>query len=130
MVAPPGLRVVPAPPGDVATVIKAAREEAKAQGRELVVYVGATWCEPCRYFHKAAAAGELDAAFPDLTVLEFDLDERREPLVAAGYVGELVPLFALPGPDGRASGQKLEGSVKGAGAVANITPRLKKLLGR
>src|SRR5688500_14350092 len=32
---------------------------AKAAGERLLVYVGASWCEPCERFHAAVAAGEL-----------------------------------------------------------------------
>jgi thiol-disulfide isomerase/thioredoxin len=131
LVLAPGLRVVRAPAGsDAARVVREARDRSKSDGRELVVYVGAKWCEPCQYFHKAAESGALDGEFPDLTILEFDLDEDRERLAAAGYVSELIPLFAVPGEDGRASDRKLAGSVKGAGAVANISPRLRALLKR
>jgi hypothetical protein len=126
-----GVRIVQAGAGsDAAKVVRDERARAQADGRDLVVYVGARWCEPCQRFHKAAQKGELDGALPDLTILEFDLDDDRDRLAAAGYVSELIPLFALPGPDGRASAKKLEGSIKGDGAVANITPRLRALLGK
>jgi hypothetical protein len=124
-----GVRIVHAGPGsDAARVVVDERTRAKSDGRDLVVYVGAKWCEPCQHFHKAAQKGELDAEFPDLTLLEFDLDEDRDRLATAGYVSQFIPLFAMPGPDGRASENKFEGSVKGGGAVANIAPRLRTLL--
>jgi hypothetical protein len=124
-----GIRIVHAGPGDdAAKVVVAERARAKSDGRDLVVYVGAKWCQPCQVFHKAAQNGELDAEFPDLTLLEFDLDEDRERLATAGYVSQFIPLFAMPGPDGNASDKKFEGSVKGDGAVANIAPRLHSLL--
>jgi len=124
-----GVRIVHAGAGsDAAKVIREERERAKSDGRDLVVYVGAKWCEPCQHFHKAAAKGDLDGEFPDLTLLEFDLDEDRDRLTTAGYVSQYIPLFAMPGPDGRASEKKFEGSVKGDGAVANIAPRLRSLL--
>ena len=124
-----GVRIVHASYGiDAARVVREERERAKGDGRDLVVYVGAKWCEPCKYFHKAAEHGDLDGEFPDLTLLEFDLDEDRDRLTRAGYVSEFIPLFAMPGPDGRASEKKFEGSVKGEGAVANIAPRLRSLL--
>ena len=124
-----GVRIVHAGAGDdAAKVVREERERAKSDGRDLVVYVGARWCEPCQYFHKAAAKGELDSEFPDLTLLEFDLDDDRVRLTSAGYVSEFIPLFAMPGADGRASDKKFEGSVKGNGAIANITPRLRALL--
>ncbi len=115
---------------DLAAVIKKQREDARAIGRDLVVYVGATWCEPCQRFHKAAQAGALDDAFPNLTLLEFDLDEDRDRLVAAGYRSQLIPLFVLPDESGRATDKRFEGGVKGDGAVANIVPRLRTLLAR
>lgn len=126
-----GLRIERAAAGaDAAAVVRQARERESADGREMVVYVGAKWCEPCQRFHAAAARGELDADFPELTVLEFDLDEDRDRLVAAGYVSQFIPLFVVPNADGRASSRRFEGAVKGEAAVANIAPKLRRLLGR
>jgi thiol-disulfide isomerase/thioredoxin len=123
------LAVVEAPAsGDVGPIVAAAVSAASLEGRTVVVYVGATWCEPCQRFHAAAAHGDLDAEFPRLTLLEFDLDRDRERLAAAGYVSRLIPLFALPGPGGAASGKQIEGGIKGEGAVGFIAPRLKELL--
>jgi hypothetical protein len=114
--------------GDVAPAIAAEVARAQHDGRRLVVYVGAPWCEPCTHFHDAAVAGQLDAAFGDLRLLVFDADRDNGALVAAGYNYELIPLFALPGPDGRSSGKQIEGSIKGANAVDQIAPRLHALL--
>jgi thiol-disulfide isomerase/thioredoxin len=113
---------------DLAPLIRDEAERAKSEGRNAIVYVGATWCEPCQRFHQAAQRGELDAQFPNLTVIEFDVDETREQLVAAGYASQFIPLFVVPGPDGRATDRRIEGGVKGPGAVGNIVPRLRKLL--
>ena len=124
-----GVRIVHAGPGeDAARVVVDERTKAKSDGRDLVVYVGAKWCEPCQSFHKAAQKGDLDAEFPDLTILEFDIDEDRERLATAGYVSQFIPLFVMPDSSGHASDKKFEGSVKGSGAVANIAPRLRSLL--
>jgi thiol-disulfide isomerase/thioredoxin len=124
-----GVRIVHAGPGeDASRVVVDERTRAKSDGRDLVVYVGAKWCEPCQSFHKAAQKGDLDADFPDLTLLEFDIDEDRERLATAGYVSQFIPLFVMPDAAGRASDKKFEGSVKGDGAVANIAPRLRALL--
>lgn len=128
---PRGVRFIqPDAEPDFAKLVRARREALAKEGRELVVYVGASWCEPCKRFHEAAARGELDATFPDLTLLEVDLDVDRERLASAGYGSKLVPLFALPAADGRASDRRIEGSVKGDQAVANITPRLRSLLSK
>jgi hypothetical protein len=123
------VEVLPAPAGDdVAAVMRGELERAKKDGRDLLVYVGAAWCEPCTRFHDAAAAGQLDKTFPTLRLVEFDLDKDRDRLQAAGYRSQMIPLFAVPGPDGRGTGRQIEGSVKGERAVGEITPRLKALL--
>ena len=113
---------------DVAPLV--ASEVAKAQhdGKRLLVYVGAPWCEPCQHFHDAAAAGKLDDQFGELRLLVFD-DERDGPALGrAGYTYKMIPMFALPNADGTASGKNIQGSIKGDGAVAQIAPRLHALL--
>jgi thiol:disulfide interchange protein len=127
--APSRVEIIAAPENEeLPATVKRELDRARADGRELLVYVGATWCEPCQYFHKAAAAGELDAVFPGLRLLEFDLDRDRERLKQAGYGSRMIPLFAVPRADGTGSGQQIEGSIKGPGAVDEITPKLRGLL--
>ena len=101
---------------------------AAAEGAQLVVYVGAAWCEPCVAFHDALARGDLAGRLDGAVFLEFDLDRDQSRLAAAGYTSRLVPLFALPDAAGRASGAQIEGGVKGAGAVENLVGRLGPLL--
>jgi thiol-disulfide isomerase/thioredoxin len=117
-----------APLADVAPLVRDAIAKAGAEGRTLLVYVGATWCEPCQRFHHAVDQGELDAAFPRLSILAFDADRDAAALGAAGYSSRLIPLFAIPKSDGRSSGKQIEGSVKGEAAVNEITPRLRALV--
>ncbi|WP_437504498.1 TlpA family protein disulfide reductase [Sorangium sp. So ce1099] len=123
--------VEPAPAsGEVPALVQEARDRARREGRELVVYVGASWCEPCTRFHDAVKAGQLDAAFPALRLLEFDLDRDRDRLAEAGYASEMIPLFVVPGKDGRGTPLRVEGSVKGERAVDEIVPRLGAILAR
>jgi hypothetical protein len=132
------VRIVEAPAsGPVAPIVRdtmaaqvAGQGAAATPKGALLVYVGATWCEPCQRFHQAAERGDLDAMFPGVTLLEFDLDRDRERLLSAGYTSKLIPLFALPAGDGTASGKQVEGGIKGEGAVGFIAPRLKALLGQ
>jgi len=128
--APKKLSWTRAPAGDLAKVVVEHVAKTKAEGRAPIVYLGATWCEPCRYFHRAAEAGELDATFGDLAILELDADADKERADKAGYASTYVPLFVVPGADGRGTDQRIAGSIKGPGAVAEITPRLKQMLGR
>jgi hypothetical protein len=123
--------LVPAPQaGDVQEIVRRELARAKNDGHRLLVYVGAAWCEPCQRFHQAARTGQVDTLFPGLRLLEFDLDRDRERLEASGYRSKMIPLFAVPREDGTSSGQQIEGSIKGPGAIEQITPRLKELLGK
>jgi thiol-disulfide isomerase/thioredoxin len=130
MLADDQLRMMPAPAGDdVTAIVKAERDRQAALGRTIIVYAGAKWCEPCQHFHKAAAAGKLDKAFPKLTIIEFDVDEDGDRLKKAGYRSKFIPLFIVPDENGRPTERRLEGSVKGNGAVDEIVPRLRQILG-
>jgi hypothetical protein len=123
--------LVPAPPtGDVQELVRRELARAKNDGHRLLVYVGAAWCEPCQRFHHAARNGQVDALFPGLRLIEFDLDRDKERLEAAGYKSKMIPLFAVPREDGTGSGEQIEGSIKGPGAVDQIAPRLQALLGK
>jgi hypothetical protein len=121
---------VVAPAGEGADVVRREAERASKDGRTLLVYVGAVWCDPCQRFHKAVEDGEISAGLPRLRILEFDLDHDADRLTAAGYASRLIPLFAVPGADGRGTDARMEGSIKGSGAVANIVPRLRALVDR
>ncbi|MFO0598706.1 MAG: thioredoxin family protein [Myxococcaceae bacterium] len=125
------LKLIPAPvePAAVEKLVLEKMAAAKAENRTLLVYAGATWCEPCRRFHDAAEKGQLDAEFGDVDVLAFDVDVDNERLAYGNYDSELIPMVALPGPDGKA-GEKMSGGVKGDGALNDMVPRLKKLLKR
>ena len=104
-------------------------EEADASGKRVIVYVGASWCEPCKRFHKALESGQLDEALAGTQFLEFDADDDRGELKAAGYVSKFIPLFSVPDQSGHASGRAIEGSIKGENAVReNLVPRLLALL--
>lgn len=114
--------------GDVATQVQSFVRAAHAERRTPLVYVGATWCEPCRYFHDAAERGELDAEFPPMALLEFDQDTDGSRLAAAGYGSRMIPLFVVPAEDGRGGSQRIEGSIHGPGSPAQIAPRLRAIL--
>jgi thiol-disulfide isomerase/thioredoxin len=101
LVASPGLRVASAPAdSDALSAIRTTRLTAKAEGRVLVVYVGATWCEPCKKFKAELASGRLDERLGKVSLLAFDADKDVDRLAAAGYSFRFVPFVALPGPDG------------------------------
>jgi len=109
--------------------IRGSLELADAAHLRVLVYVGASWCEPCQRFHKAVEAGELNGALNGLRFLEFDQDRDASALKVAGYLYQYIPVLALPDPDGRNHGRMITGSIKGPNAVQeNLVPRLQALL--
>lgn len=117
----------PAPP--LEQFVQQHVEEADASGKRVLVYVGATWCEPCKRFHKALASGELDKELAGTKFIEFDADKDAAELRQAGYVAKYIPLFSVPDQSGHSSGRAIAGSVKGDAAVReDLVPRLLALL--
>ena len=113
----------------IAPFVAAALKEGRRTHHGVLVYVGATWCEPCQQFHHAVEKGELDDLLAGVRLIEFDLDVDRDALTKAGYQSELIPLFALPNDDGTASDRRIQGSIKGPSAVQqNLEPRLRAFL--
>ncbi len=121
---------VPRPTGaPLQSFVQTELVRARAEGRRVLVYVGATWCEPCQRFHAAVQSGELNAELSGLRFLEFDRDRDGADLDAAGYASRMIPLFVLPNADGTGSPLRIEGSIKGPEAVRkNLIPRLRQML--
>ena len=122
------VRTMPAGVTDGAAWVKSQREELARAGRPALIYVGAAWCEPCKRFKAAAAAGQLDADLPGLVLLELDHGRDEAALAAMGCTSRMIPLLAVPDAEGRCTERRLEGAIKGDGAVAWMTPRVQALL--
>jgi thiol:disulfide interchange protein len=113
--------------GEVAELVE--QELARSPERTVLVYVSASWCEPCVHLERAIESGQLRHDFPGLRLFKFDFDRDEARLAQAGYVSSLIPLLVVPEPDGRAGERRMEGSIKGPEAVAaNLVPRLRQLL--
>jgi thiol:disulfide interchange protein len=120
--------ITPPMDGEVSTIMAAQLAKSKAEHRRVLFYAGASWCEPCRYFHEAVDRGELTGKLGALDLVAFDGSVDAERMLLSGYEARFVPLFAVPNPDGKSSGRQVEGSIKGAGAVGDLVPRLQDLL--
>ncbi len=103
------LRVVKAPAdSELASFLRTEKLRAKADGRVLVVYAGAKWCDPCKHFHAMLDAGKLDTRLAKMELVELDVDQDTDRLGAAGYKFRYVPYFALVGADGHPQSQLQE----------------------
>jgi hypothetical protein len=124
-----GPELLEASRGAVDELVRHAQRDARHDGRQLLVYISASWCKPCVRFQKAVQAGQLNATFPTLRLLKFDQDRDLDRLLAAGYQGHLIPRFVVPGPDGRGTARLIEGGTSAEDTVAtSIGPRLQRLL--
>lgn len=126
----PELVPVPAGAKDGRAWVKSELARAAKDDVKLVIYVGAGWCEPCRRFHDAVKAGQLDRDLAGVRFLELDHD-AHEALLGPGDLAcssELVPLFVRPNEDGTCGARRTEGGIKGDGAVGFILPKLKAIL--
>lgn len=115
-------------PGEVSAVMREAVRAAKQDSRRLVFYVGASWCEPCRYFLDAVESNRLPERFHDLRFLKFDFDRDEVRLSKSGFGGQMLPRFVLPDVEGSATERRFEGSIKGPGAVDDLIAKLDWLL--
>lgn len=111
-------------------VIKNALRRANEAGQDLLVYVGASWCDPCVRFKKAVKAGVFNKGLPGVRFLAFDADADGERLKKIGYRWTYVPLFVRPAKSGWSSGVQIAGVPNKAGGAADLLPRLQKLLKR
>lgn len=125
-----GVRVVvAAAESDALSVVRTERLKAKAEGRVLVVYAGAGWCEPCKRFKHAIQTGALDDKLAKTTLLVFDADRDTERLASAGYTFQFIPYVALPGADGHPSDTQ-EARAKGSDAWRELLGKLEVWQGR
>lgn len=119
-----GVRIVSASADtDAISLVRTERLKAKAEGRVLVVYAGATWCEPCKRFKEEVHTGHLDEKLPRVTLLAFDADRDTDRLAAAGYRFSFIPFVALPGADGHPSDTQ-EARGKGSNSWRELIAKL------
>jgi len=112
----------------VPELVRRESEKAEALGQQLVVYVSAPWCAPCKMFQQQLHDGAMNAPLAHLTFLKFDEDRDAERLKAAGYGGEYVPRFVLPEANGTASAKRFEGVIKSNDMIGQIRSQLTQLV--
>ena len=116
---------------NVSNVAKAVLKEtnqAEKDGKQLVVYVGAIWCKPCKDFDAATKQPNFGSELDHIRLMKFDWDRHQTPLHRANYGSQYLPLFVVPGPDGKGSDKRFFGSrFKGQVGVEDLKKRLIEL---
>ena len=78
--------------------------DARDNGRPVLVYAGADWCEPCRELHKQLVRPEVRAKLAGWTLVYLDVDKEPQPPAALG-IGP-IPALRLLTPAGRVVGSQ------------------------
>lgn len=111
--------------------IVAQQKLAREQGRDLVVYIGANWCAPCKRFRKLVAGQQYAEHLANLRFLRFDRDLHRDELDEFGYgKPTMIPYFAVPGPDGRGVGLGTGQAIKTPTHIRQLGRRLDEMLAK
>ncbi len=118
-----GTQIRRAPAGDLATVFANETKSAASEGRQALLYVGASWCKPCKVFKNHVRAGKYDREFPKLRFIEFDGGYDQDRLGAAGCQSPSIPLFANVDGSGRCAK-----NYSGYGSPRSMTRQFRILL--
>jgi hypothetical protein len=110
---------------NVAKTVKRELEQAAEDKKKLIVYVGATWCLPCKEFYRASLEPDFGPELSGVRLIKFDLDKHQTLLTRAGYGSELIPLFVVPDAEGRGTGRRFYGTkYKGQEGTNDLQKRL------
>ena len=113
---------------NVAKAVLKETQQAEKDGKQLVVYVGAIWCKPCKDFDAATKQPNFGSELDHIRLMKFDWDRHQTPLHRANYGSQYLPLFVLPGPEGKGSDKRFFGSrFKGQVGVEDLKKRLVEL---
>jgi hypothetical protein len=105
-----------------------ARESAAAiaAGKKPHAYLHADWCDPCVAIENTRATDErMKQAFASTHILAIDIDvaDPKE-MSALGLASSSIPVFYRLGPDGKPTGDRIDGGAWGDNIPENMAPPL------
>jgi len=104
----------------------AVRKSAKTAKGVPVVYVGATWCGPCKVYKASLDDPRMVQAHRPVHIIELDADKHTEALSAVGIQPNGVPHWEMVDPSGKSVGKHIDGGAWGDNTVENMAPVLTK----
>jgi thiol-disulfide isomerase/thioredoxin len=104
----------------------ALQEAARAAKGAPVVYVGATWCGPCKAYKASLSDPKMKQAHVPVQILELDADKHPNTLQWAGITPNGVPHWEMVDSGGKSIGKTIDGSAWEANTVDNMAPALSK----
>jgi thiol:disulfide interchange protein len=89
-------------------------QRAAEQGLKPALYIGASWCQPCKILKEHRDDPRVASALRGTYTIEIDLDDWTvAELSASGYEVQAVPVFFAIGAGGKAAGPRLDGGAWG-----------------
>ena len=110
--------------GDLPDELASGAAVAAREGNQAVLYVGATWCGPCKEYKAALTAPRLKAAHAGVRILEADLDADGAALEALGVEVQGVPHWQTLDLDGKPVEHAIDGGAWGENTPENMAPVL------
>jgi TPR repeat protein len=127
--APLRWRTVHAGGASLAQKIKTEIAGSASSDSKVVVYVGATWCKPCRAFQRYRNDPRVVEALRGAVIIELDMDDwTTTDFKSLGYDVVGVPVFIAVDHDGRAKGPSITSSVWGDDVPENMAPPLLRFI--
>ena len=122
------VKVVVLEPGSGALEALLQREVASAVelGKVPFVQITAEWCGPCKRLRASLGDPLMRDAFAGTYIIQVDFDAWEEPLKAAGFVNEGIPVFFAVDASARPTGEKIDGGAWGEDIPANMAPPLER----
>lgn len=94
-----------------------------------VVYVGATWCGPCKVYKSTLTDPRMVAAHKGAHIIEVDLDVHPKALQSVGIQPAGVPHWEMLDSSGQRVGRTIDGGHWDDNTVENMAPALTQFFG-
>jgi thiol-disulfide isomerase/thioredoxin len=95
--------------GELTPLLVAEFEKAKRRQLRPVLEFGADWCPDCRAFDRCLDTPTMKAALRGTLLVKLNVDRWHDRFEPAGFTVRSIPSFYLIGPDGRPTGEMLNG---------------------
>lgn len=89
-----------------------------------VVYVGATWCGPCKVYKNSLEDPAMIRAHLPVHIIELDADKHPNTLQALKITPSGIPHWEMVDRSGVTTGRKIDGSAWQDNTVENMAPAL------
>jgi len=120
------VKVVVLEPGSGALEALLQREVAAAAelGKVPFVQITAEWCGPCKRLRASLDDPLMREAFAGTYIIQVDFDAWEQPLKAASFVNQGIPVFFAVDGSARPTGEKIDGGAWGEDIPRNMAPPL------